>query len=239
MREASGAATPRPRGRAKKREAILAASVELFHSKGYEMTSMDAVAARAGVSKTTVYTHFGDKLALYRAMAERAVTLFDVDYERFRADKERTPAQKLAALTTMLVGSLTSDTFLAFHRVMILEGENSPELTQRLVPGAPYVVDVIADILSEDAARHGYQIDDPRAYAALFVRIAGTAFQVDALMDKNFHPDSDLIAAHSEWVTYMFLKSLRPASVYLRNEEDDERPPAPAYPWLGERLRSD
>ena len=238
MSGSNSAAAHRPRGRASKREAILAASVELFHSKGYDMTSMDAVAARAGVSKTTVYSHFGDKLALYRAMAERAVTLADVDYDKFRLDKEHPPAAKLTSLATMLVQALTSDTFLAFHRVMILEGGESPELTQGLVAGAPFVVDVIADILSEDAALHGYELEDARAHAALFVRIAGTTFEVDALLDQRFRPDTELIASHSAWVTYMFLKSLRPASVYALNEEEDVRPPVPAYPWLAERLPS-
>ena len=229
-------ASPRPRGRASKREAILAASVELFHAHGYEMTSMDAVAARAGVSKTTVYSHFGDKLALYQAMAERAVTLLDVDFDKFRQDTVRTPAEKLTSLATMLVGALTSDTFLAFHRVMILEGSKSPELTRRLVPGAPYVIDVIADILDEDAERHGYKIADARAYAALFVRIAGTTFEIDALLDAGFRPEADVVAAHSTWVTYMFLKGLRPVSVNALTAADDTVPPAPAYPWLAERL---
>jgi len=238
MADETRARAARPRGRASKREAILAASVELFNAKGYEMTSMDAVAARAGVSKTTVYTHFGDKLALYRAMAERAVTLLDVDFDAFRLDKERPPAVKLAALATMLVGALTSDTFLAFHRVMILEGSESPELTERLVPGEPYVVDVIAEILTEDAILHDYEISEPRAYAALFVRLAATTFEIDALLDKNFRPDTDVISAHSAWVTYMFLKGLRPAALNQLNAEGDVIPPAPAYPWLAERLTS-
>ena len=40
-----------PRG---KRESVLDAAVELFLSGGFDRTSMDAVAAHAGVSKTTV-----------------------------------------------------------------------------------------------------------------------------------------------------------------------------------------
>lgn len=59
---------PRP-GRPKdmeKRAAILEAAQALFTAQGFEHTSMDAVAARAGVSKLTVYSHFGDKASLFR-----------------------------------------------------------------------------------------------------------------------------------------------------------------------------
>jgi AcrR family transcriptional regulator len=49
-----------------KRAAILAAAKALFISNAFGGTSMDAIAADAGVSKLTVYSHFGDKDDLFR-----------------------------------------------------------------------------------------------------------------------------------------------------------------------------
>lgn len=49
-----------------KRAAILAAAKRLFTRQSFRGTSMDAVAAAAGVSKLTVYSHFGDKDNLFR-----------------------------------------------------------------------------------------------------------------------------------------------------------------------------
>jgi TetR/AcrR family transcriptional repressor of mexJK operon len=48
-------------GSATKRQAILDAARELFVALGVDRVSMDAVSARAGVSKRTVYDYFGDK----------------------------------------------------------------------------------------------------------------------------------------------------------------------------------
>lgn len=48
-----------------KRAAILDAAKTLFTRRGFEGTSMDAVASAAGVSKLTVYSHFGDKDTLF------------------------------------------------------------------------------------------------------------------------------------------------------------------------------
>jgi len=47
---------------------ILAAARALFTQSGYEITSMDTVAAAAGVSKATVYAHFGSKSELFAAV---------------------------------------------------------------------------------------------------------------------------------------------------------------------------
>lgn len=48
-----------------KRAAILEAAKRLFPKQGFDGTSMDAIAAEAGVSKLTVYSHFKDKDSLF------------------------------------------------------------------------------------------------------------------------------------------------------------------------------
>jgi len=59
------------RGRSiEKRRAMLQAARELFVKEGYELASVDAIAARANVSKRTVYDHFGDKETVFAAVLE-------------------------------------------------------------------------------------------------------------------------------------------------------------------------
>src|ERR1700685_3610870 len=55
----------RPKDSAK-REGIVRAATALFMKDGYELTSMDAVAKKADVSKLTIYSHFADKSDLFR-----------------------------------------------------------------------------------------------------------------------------------------------------------------------------
>jgi TetR/AcrR family transcriptional regulator, mexJK operon transcriptional repressor len=55
----------------RKHDAIAAAALVLFARDGYERTSVDAIAAEAGVSKRTVYSHYADKENLFLlALAE-------------------------------------------------------------------------------------------------------------------------------------------------------------------------
>jgi TetR/AcrR family transcriptional regulator, mexJK operon transcriptional repressor len=57
----------RPKDSAK-REAIIAAARGLFASQPFDLVTMEAVAAQAGVSKMTVYSHFHDKETLFETI---------------------------------------------------------------------------------------------------------------------------------------------------------------------------
>ncbi len=65
-------APPRRRmAAADRREAILAAALELFSEGGYHETTLDSVAVRAAVSKALIYEHFASKRELYGALLDR------------------------------------------------------------------------------------------------------------------------------------------------------------------------
>jgi AcrR family transcriptional regulator len=68
--------------REKRRESILAAAAVAFARAGYAATSMDDVAAEAGVTKLIVYRHFDSKDALYRAVLDRISTRLRQEFLR-------------------------------------------------------------------------------------------------------------------------------------------------------------
>lgn len=51
-----------------KHDAITRAAAETFLAEGFERASLDQIAHRAGVSKQTIYSHFADKEALFKAI---------------------------------------------------------------------------------------------------------------------------------------------------------------------------
>jgi AcrR family transcriptional regulator len=56
-----------------RREAILAAALDAFAAGGYHETSLEDVAARAGISKALIYEHFASKRDLFRALLDTYV----------------------------------------------------------------------------------------------------------------------------------------------------------------------
>jgi TetR/AcrR family transcriptional repressor of mexJK operon len=96
-------------GSQQKRSAILNAARELFVRLGVDGVSMDAIAARAGVSKVTVYDYFGDKRRLFLAILSAASESMDASARRVLdehlsdAAGISTVAQLEAALTSTAV----------------------------------------------------------------------------------------------------------------------------------------
>jgi AcrR family transcriptional regulator len=58
--------------RAERREQILAAATRAFARAGFTATSLDDIAAEAGITRVILYRHFESKADLYRAVLDRA-----------------------------------------------------------------------------------------------------------------------------------------------------------------------
>ncbi len=116
----------------RKRAAILDAAVAEFRQSGYEATSMDRIAASAGVSKRTVYNHFPSKEALFAQILEqlweRSVEGLDLAY---RGD--RPLRAQLLELVKQKLRLLHDENFADLARVAIAAGIHSPERAQEMV----------------------------------------------------------------------------------------------------------
>jgi TetR/AcrR family transcriptional repressor of mexJK operon len=86
-RAVGGAGSPAGPGRAvggagPKGEAIAAAARRLFLRDGYERTSVDAIAAEAGVSKRTIYNRYGDKENLFLSVLRETFAAMLAEFGR-------------------------------------------------------------------------------------------------------------------------------------------------------------
>lgn len=116
----------------RKRNAIVEAAIAQFRQHGFEATSMDRVAATAGVSKRTVYNHFPSKEALFgeilRGLWQRSAEAVNVAY---RPDQ---PLHlQLIALLQQKLRLLDDPAFINLSRVAIAEGIHSPARARELL----------------------------------------------------------------------------------------------------------
>lgn len=111
-------------------EKILQGAMQEFLAHGYAGTSMDRVAARAGVSKATVYSHFRDKEGLFKALIQRSAhQKFEDLFDKLPLEGE--PSVVLRHLITTALHRMTSDKeHQAFVRILIGESGRFPELAK-------------------------------------------------------------------------------------------------------------
>ena len=119
-----------------KRAAILAAAKRLFPLSGFEGTSMDAIAAEAGVSKLTVYSHFTDKETLFVA-AIRARCTDQVPDALFDVDTSGPVRGQLEAIARAFLALITSPEAISLHRLLTSSGSGSPKLGQLFWEAGP------------------------------------------------------------------------------------------------------
>lgn len=148
-------------------EQILQGAMHEFLLHGFAGTSMDRVAASAGVSKATVYSHFQDKQGLFKALIEKLAQ------ERFHSifgtePLEGDPKIVLRRLVTKALNQMLKDEeFQAFKRVVIGESGRFPELAQLCIIS---LVKPTIDTLKSYLASHPeLKIPDPEATARILV----------------------------------------------------------------------
>lgn len=112
-----------------KREQILWGAMQIFLHHGYASTSMDRVAAEAGVSKQTIYSHFQDKEGLFTALIER-VTIDRLQSELPAQPFQGEPVVVLRRLAETFLAKMDDPEYLAFIRLVIAESARFPELAQ-------------------------------------------------------------------------------------------------------------
>ncbi|MEO8974006.1 MAG: TetR/AcrR family transcriptional regulator [Ktedonobacteraceae bacterium] len=93
--------------RKEREELILQAAEEVFQGKGYYDTSMDEIAARVGIAKGTIYTHFPGKEELVVAIFERDMRKFLNGVDGV-IEAQVTPKAKLEALLQFIFEGLDS-----------------------------------------------------------------------------------------------------------------------------------
>jgi len=112
-----------------KQEAILQGAVQVFLRSGYAGTSMDRVAAEAGVAKQTIYSHFHDKEGLFTAMLER------LTIRRFQALLATEilggePEILLRQFAEGFLNKIVDAEYVALLRLIIAESVRFPELAK-------------------------------------------------------------------------------------------------------------
>lgn len=106
---------------------IAAAALELFVEKGFAATRIDDIAARAGVSKGTVYLYFDSKEALFKAAIEATMLPAIEEAEALVADDSKPAADMLREFVFGWWQMIGSTSLGGVPKLLVAESGNFPE----------------------------------------------------------------------------------------------------------------
>lgn len=155
-RPAPGPGRPKDPG---KHAAIIAAAGTLFFARGFSDVTMEAVAAAAGVSKMTVYSHFGDKEALFEAVVQWHMQALLAQIRAFAA-AEGPLADRLAAVGRSFLALVCSPKVVAADRTLVQMLNSNPSLAQRFYQAGPGQMRAsLAESIAAAASRGELSVD--------------------------------------------------------------------------------
>jgi TetR/AcrR family transcriptional regulator, mexJK operon transcriptional repressor len=205
----------RPMGRTdRKRAAILEAAASAFLRAGYLGTSMDQIAAEAGVSKQTVYKQFADKQSLFREIVTTTVDeISDPNYDAVLNLRDSGDVE--ADLREFARGQLTrvmQPRLLQLRRLVIAEAGRFPELGRFFYErGAGRTIAALAGAFERLAERGQLRIDDPPVAAAHFNwLIMSTPLNRAMLLGDDRQPSAGELRRYADTGVWVFLAAYGP-----------------------------
>lgn len=155
---------PAEKSRPDKHQAITQAASEMFLAEGFERASLDQIAHRAGVSKQTIYSHFADKEALFKAICVELTEKLTIPL--------RQPREKSADLRGLLtrlgddaLAMMLHPAALDLHRLVLNAAARFPELGRTAYEaGAERMIGDLAALLKQ-RSQSGEELPRPLAEA--------------------------------------------------------------------------
>jgi len=122
---------PKFRRRASARpDEVLDAALALFTRQGFERTTVEEIARRAGLSKGAVYLYFPSKKALLQGLVRRAVSPVADDALAMLAGHRGDPRPVIRALMAMFAAKLGDGAALAVPKLVVREAAGAPDIAR-------------------------------------------------------------------------------------------------------------
>lgn len=193
-----------------KRAAILDAAKRLFPERGYEGASMDAIAAEAGVSKLTVYSHFTDKETLFEA-AIASKCEEQLPHSLFLPAENEDIGERLHTIARHFHALATSAEAIELFRVMAAQAQTNPEMSLRFYEAGPKrTLGEFEQMLTEASKAGQLQIDDPKRTAGHFFCLLKGEMHMRRLIGCCSEVSREECDAHIDSVVRLFLRAYAP-----------------------------
>lgn len=188
-----------------KRQLILDAATDCFCNDGFVMTSMDKIAKQAGVSKQTVYSHFGNKDELFGEAISQRCQNFQMS--AMPADILADPSKALTALARGFIKLLLSKEGMAIHRVCLSESQKNPQVSQLFYAAGPEpVIKSVSDLIAKYHQQGLLVANDSHVAAIQFLSM----IKGEAYMRREYNTELQIsdeeIQRYIKLTVAMFLK---------------------------------
>jgi len=187
------------------RRRLVEAARVAFMRDGFRGTSVDRIAAAAGVAKQTFYNHFPSKEALFEETIRVGVRDIVVELDDAPGDVR----DRLVAFSLALRKKLLSPEGLNWYRTVIADLSRLPELGRIVWRQGPFeTLARLADFLAAAMERGELRRDDPLFAAEMLNSMLINLDRTRGLLAGDFDPGAD--PDKVDRIVTCFLRAYRP-----------------------------
>lgn len=199
----------RATSRKDRRETILSVAGESFLTNGYAGTTMSAVAATLGGSKSTLWSYFPSKAALFEAAIDHAIA---AHHEQL--SESLVPCADLVAtlvrFATKLLGTATSPKAIALQRLVQAESGRFLEVADIFYRRVTRRTrELLADFLAASMTRDLLRSDSADIAARIFIALCMSGSHQQLMLRRLDAPTPQSIAEDAELAIDVFLRAYR------------------------------
>ncbi len=172
---------------------------------------MDAVAARAGVSKATIYAYFKSKEDMFQAVVLDEVNRLRQGIEAIGSGSKRSLTSKLREVGVHLLRVWLSPRTLPLLRILIAEVDRFEEFARAAHRATKEQVICATAQMLDAGVRDGEIVcRDTKKAADLFMCLVGADHMLTALLDPGKTLPCEDFEAHAKWAVEVFLRVYDP-----------------------------
>ncbi len=184
-------------------------ALDIFLERGFEQTTIEAVAAAVGMTKRTIYTKHADKAALFKAAVRRAIVRNIVPQDRLKTLDTGELESTLIAFARMRVANVGTAAGLRLQRILNTESYRFPEIFKwSYEEGAGSAIAYLADLLRRYDNAGAVCLDRPEMAANVFMSMVVSG-PVRLIVSGN-PPSQHEIDERIEFAVRLFLDGARP-----------------------------
>jgi TetR/AcrR family transcriptional regulator, mexJK operon transcriptional repressor len=194
----------------RKHEAILDAAVEVLAERGVH-APIEEVARRAGVSKQTIYNHYGSKTELVRTLVERRRTRITAPLDQ-AAPGDRIE-DTLASYAEAILELIISPNSIHLLRMGVTSANEMPDLARTIYDaGTRAARQRLAEFLAS-ISRSEILVDDPAQAADIFIGIVAAGVQIRQLLGLDPEIRAESIHGRAQECAHRFVRAYAPEAI--------------------------
>lgn len=193
----------------KRQEQLLEQAFEMFSRDGFELTSIDAIAASINMTKRTIYARYKDKGELFEAAVKRVIERLYIPADALRAADTGELEATLIAIARLRIANNLSRDGLRLQRIVTSEAFRFPEIFRAYEAATVNVINLLVEIFERYGEKEQAEwSSDPALAASSFLATVNSPVRLALLFNRT--PEQDEIDSLIQGAVRLLLDGMRP-----------------------------